>query len=225
MDGLELAGLLQLADSAFPSGSYTLSSGLETLVADGAVRDVDHIVQVVEVALRSRSAMADLPALMAVMDAEPGRVIAIDRCLLTTKLAREEREGTCRVGRRLVVEALAIEPSAALLAFQRAVEAGDTPGTSAVAFGLAAAAFGIGPREAALAAASAFVMNQAQAAVRLAVIGHRGAQHLIRRCAGSVVAAVDIAATRDPLDPRPSTPGIDIAMARHETAAIRVFAS
>ena len=34
---LALLRLLQLADSAFPSGAYTLSNGLETLIGDGAI--------------------------------------------------------------------------------------------------------------------------------------------------------------------------------------------
>ena len=223
--GLALVGLLQLADSSFPSGSFTLSGGLETLVADGIVRDVEGIIEVVQVSLASRLALADLPALMGVMTTEPVRVVAIDRRLLTTKLAREERDGACRVGRRLVAEATLVEPSSALLSFQRSIEAAETPGTSAVAFGLAAAAFGVGPREAASAAASGFVMGQALAAVRLALIGHRGAQLVIRGCGAAIVAAVDVAAARDPLDPRPSTPGLDIALARHETAQVRMFAS
>jgi urease accessory protein len=224
-DGLALAGLLQLADSSFPSGAYTLSNGLETMVADDQVRDVAGLVDAITCHLVSRLARADLPALLGVMNADPDRVIAIDRILASTKLAREEREGACRVGRRIVAEAALVEPSAGLLAFERAIAAGSTPGTSGVAFGLAAAAFGVEPRAAVVAAASSAVIGQAMAAVRLALIGHRDAQLAIRRCAPLVMHAADIAATSDPLDPRPSAVGIDIALARHETAAIRMFAS
>jgi hypothetical protein len=36
---------------------------------------------------------------------------------------------------------------------------------------------------------------------------------------------VALAETIDPLDPRPSAPGFDVALARHETASMRAFAS
>jgi CO/xanthine dehydrogenase Mo-binding subunit len=42
VDDDALLAALQLADSAFPSGAYTLSQGLETLVEDGVVADVGH---------------------------------------------------------------------------------------------------------------------------------------------------------------------------------------
>ena len=64
-DGVLLAAL-QLADSAFPSGAYTLSHGLETLIEDGIVRDVDDIGRCLRANLMGRAARGDLAALLAV---------------------------------------------------------------------------------------------------------------------------------------------------------------
>ncbi len=94
----------------------------------------------------SRLARADLPAVMGVMDADPG---TRDRHRPTARRHQvwHERSGraACRVGRRIVAEALLVEPSAGLAGLPSGPSpAGDTPGTSAVAFGLAAAAFGVG---------------------------------------------------------------------------------
>jgi urease accessory protein len=238
-----LLGVLQLADSGFPSGAYTLSHGLETLVSDKIVRTDSDLAEVLEVALLSRLAMADLPALLGahtvagelrddrVLDglragADPtGRLPQIDRALSAVKLAREEREGSERVGRRLAVEALAVAPSRALDEFARAIEARRTPGNGAVAFGLAAEAFGVGRRAAALAAGSSFAIAFMMAGVRLGLIGYRAGQLAIRAAGPSIERAVEIAETIDPLDLRPSGPGLDVALARHETAPMRAFAS
>jgi len=230
----ELLGLLQLADSGFPSGAYTLSHGLETLVGEGIVRTHADLAEVLEVALLSRLAMADLPAVLAThtIAAKPtegvdlaARLRRIDRSLSAVKLAREEREGSERVGRRLAVEAFAVAPSPPLHEFLRALEAGRTPGNSAVAFGLAAEAFGVGRRSAALAAGSTFVVAFVMAGVRLGLIGHRAAQLTIHAAGPSIERAVALAETIDPLDPRPSASGLDVVLARHETAPMRAFAS
>ncbi|MBX3032001.1 MAG: hypothetical protein KF809_17795 [Chloroflexi bacterium] len=223
---LALAGLLQLMDSGFPSGAFTLSHGLETLVTEGVVRDVSGLVAVIETQLISRLARADLPATMAAASDTPlETLIRIDRVLLATKLAEEERTGSCRVGRRLLAETRQLEPDLRLDAFAAAVDAGRTPGNGALALGLAAAAFGVAPRDAAVGAASSFVMGQAMAAVRLGMIGHRDAQLAIRRSGTVIVRAVDIAERQDPLDPRPCAPALDVALARHEVAGTRMFAS
>jgi urease accessory protein len=129
------------------------------------------------------------------------------------------------VGRRIVDEVTRLVDDGRLAAYAVEVRHDRTPGTSAVAFGVAAGAMGIPVRDAVTGAGSAFLMSQAAAAVRLGLIGHREAQQVIRRCAPTVILAVDLALAADPLDPRPSAPAIDIAMARHETAPVRMFAS
>ncbi len=223
---LALAGLLQLVDSGFPSGAFTLSHGLETLVGAGVVRDVSGLVTLIETQLVSRLARADLPATLAAAAGAPlEMLIRIDRVLLATKLADEERAGSCRVGRRLLAETRHLEPETRLDAFAAAVDAGRTPGTGAVALGLAAVAFGVAARDVAIGAASSFAMGQAMAAVRLGLVGHRDAQLAIRRSATVIGRAVDIAQRQDPLDPRPCAPAVDVALARHEVSGTRMFAS
>ncbi|MDQ3091969.1 MAG: urease accessory protein UreF, partial [Actinomycetota bacterium] len=83
-----LLPLLQLSDSAFPTGAFSHSLGLETLVAGGTVRDgatlqaaiVDHL---------GATATSDLPALRGAAQAPSvERVVALDHTLGATKLAR-----------------------------------------------------------------------------------------------------------------------------------------
>ena len=231
---LALLGLLQLADGGFPSGAYVLSHGLETLIADGAVRGGEDLGAALQVSLLERHARADLPVLLAAHDigaAWPGEeasteaLIDLDRRLTTVKLAREEREGSARVGRRLALEAGRVLDSAMLMAMSEAIEAGKTPGNAAVVQGLAMAAVGVGRREAGLAAASSFAIAFVTAAVRLGRIGHGEAQRLIHTAGPDIARAVDIAEGVDPTDLGPSAPQLDIAAARHERAAVRTFAS
>jgi urease accessory protein len=234
---LALLRLLQLADSGFPSGAYTLSNGLETLVADGAISDADDLATFVHVYLLAKFARSDLISLLAAHDAgderadtasnddQVERIIAIDRRLTAAKIAADDRIGSARVGRRLATEVARLTPSRPLLGFLEAIEDRRTAGNAAVAFGLAGSAFGVERRPTALAASSAFVVGLGAAAVRLGLIGHGAAQQLVADAAPVIASAVDAAACGHWSDLRPSAPQIEVALAAHETAVARQFAS
>src|SRR6266540_5032184 len=101
----QLLGLLQLADSAFPSGAFTFSHGLETLVEEGAVRSAADVAGLLEVSLLDRLGRADLVILLAVHEAaDLDEVLELDRQLSTVKLAVDDRVASQRVGRRLAIE-------------------------------------------------------------------------------------------------------------------------
>ena len=234
---LSLVRLLQLADSGFPSGAYTLSNGLETLVALGAIGDADDLAAFVRVQLLAKFARSDLIALLAAHEAagEPAdaaasddqldQIVAIDRRLTAAKLAADDRIGSARVGRRLATEVARLAPSAALASFLAAIESRRTDGNAAIAFGLAGRALGVGSRQTALAASSALVIGLGAAAVRLGLIGHGAAQRLVAGSAPDIALAVDAATQGHWSDLRPSAPQIEVALAAHEIAPVRQFVS
>jgi urease accessory protein len=231
MDDLALLALLQLADSAFPSGAYTLSGGLETLVEEGLVQSPDDVAGCIRSVLLGRAARGDLAALVAAhrsaSESPPDieSIVAIDRRLEATKLAAEERTGARRVGRRIAIEGDRLIAATAVAALRAAIDVGETPGTAAVAFGVVAAGMAIPEREAALAAAHATTLAMLGVAVRLGRIGHGDQQRLLRDAREIIVRAVDVARATDWRAMRPFAPGLDIAMARHEFASGRMFAS
>jgi len=239
---LALLRLLQLADSGFPSGAYTLSHGLETMAAEGLIRGEDQLAGFIHVSLVSKFARSDLVSLAAAhrvaahlaaaasadatieVDAVE-RIVAIDRRLTASKLAADDRAGSARVGRRLATEASRLAPSTALSVFLAAIGDGRATGNAAVAFGLSGQAFGVAGRETALAASFAFVLGIATAAVRLGLIGHGTAQRIVADAGPAIVSAVEEALAGDWRRLRPSAPQVEIALALHETAPSRQFAS
>jgi urease accessory protein len=226
---VQFLAALQLGDSLFPSGVFTQSGGLETLVADGEVRDAAGLRAVLRSHLLHRLARADLPVLLAAhaaaADGDLDTVLEADRLLAAVKLAREERLASARTGRRIAAEAARLAPSPTLLAFAEAAASGATPGNAAVAQALAAQAFGILAEPAALLTCYTFGAALVAAALRLMRIGHGDAQAVLRDCRPDMAAAVEIARHADWRDPRPCAPQIDVASARHERAPARLFAS
>src|SRR6185295_1586466 len=72
-----------------------------------------------------------------------GRVSALDRELLATKLARELREASTSTGRAFLTEASILLANPLLDAFRARVEADESPGNHAIAFHAASAAAGV----------------------------------------------------------------------------------
>ncbi len=219
-----LLGLLQLADSGFPSGAFTLSHGLETLVADGAVRTADDVAALLRVSLLDRLARADLVVLVAVHGAAGlEEVLELDRRLSSVKLSADERTASERVGRRLAIEASRLSVDPLLGGYLAALDGRRSPGNAATSMGLAMRAFSVSARDAASGAAWSFANGLCTAAVRLGLIGHGAAQRILREAGPLMERAVEQACTADPRELRPSGPQLDVALARHETAAAHLF--
>src|ERR1700738_425820 len=142
MSPAALLAALQLGDSAFPSGAFTQSYGLEALVAEGAVTCAADVEAVLADHIRHRLARADLPSLLAAHRAavvgDVELVARIDRALTAVKMTREERQACTRSGTTLLAEAARLAPHPMLAACR--------PSNAAGAFALAGHATGLTAR-------------------------------------------------------------------------------
>jgi urease accessory protein len=220
MKPIQLLSALQLGDSAFPSGAFTQSYGLETLVAEHAVASSADVEAVLAGHLRHRLARADLPSLLsahqAAGESDAVLVLRIDAALTAIKMTREERQASHRMGVRLMTEARRLAPHAILES---------SPENAAVAFALAGLAMGLSARESAFTFAYSFASSFVSASMRLLRMGHGEAQAILRRSHQVIEQAVDDAATI-PWDALcPYAPRLEIAAARHERSTARLFAS
>jgi urease accessory protein len=215
-----LLAALQLGDSAFPSGAFTQSYGLETLVAERAVSSAADVEAVLAAHLRHRLGKADLPALLAAhraaADADVDQVLRIDAVLTAVKMTREERQASHRMGARLIAEGKRLSPHPIL---------DSSPDNAAVAFALVAYAMGLSARESAFTCAYSFASTLVSASMRLLRIGHGEAQAVLRRSHPLIEQAVDDAHTVAWDGLRPFAPVLDLAAAGHERLPARLFAS
>ena len=109
--------VLQLSDSAFPSGRYTLSHGLETFAQEGLLErpcPPAALAQLLGDCIRFGVAPSDGVALACAHravapdgDIDLELVTRADERLSAVKLAREVREASTRTGRALLVTATA----------------------------------------------------------------------------------------------------------------------
>ncbi|CAM5706987.1 urease accessory protein UreF [Streptomyces hirsutus] len=219
---------LQLTDSAFPSGFYTLSHSLEGFAQEGAV-DRDSLPALLHDLLRHGVGPSDATALAlahrAAAAGDWAAVAATDRRLHATKLNREMRQAATRTGRQLLDLAAEVFGGAGIARYHRTVTARRAPGTQAVAAGVVYAETGVPVRQAVAADLFAFCASFAGAALRLRLTDHRLAQVLLRRTAPVIEETTHQALTRGLGDLGATTFAADIMSARHERAEARLFAS
>ncbi|MFB6888007.1 urease accessory protein UreF [Kitasatospora sp. NPDC056327] len=220
--------VLQLTDSAFPSGFYTLSHGLEGYAQAGAVTP-EGLPGLLAGLLRHGVGPADATALVhAHRAAAAGDLAAVadtDRRLHAAKLGREPRQAATRTGRQLLDLAAEVFGRPLIARYLELVVRREAPGTQPVAAGLVHAATGVPVRQAVTADLFAFCASFAGAALRLRLTDHRGAQVLLHGMAPVIEEVTRAALRRDLADLGSSTFAADVMSARHERAEARLFAS
>jgi urease accessory protein len=234
MRGEALLAVLQLSDSGFPSGRYTLSHGLETFAQEGLLEAPcapDVLASLLSDCIRFGVGPSDGIALACAHravdadgDIDLELVAQIDRRLSAVKLARETREGSTRTGRALLAAAPAVA-GAQLSGYADLVGVGHTPGNHAVVLGLLSALLAIPPFDAVAGELSTFSTGWVAAAVRLGLTDHLTAQFVLRRVHPVLVEAAERAVVGEVDDIAGCTPLPDVMSMRHEHAELRLFSN
>ena len=220
--------LLQWSDSAFPTGAFAHSGGLETYTQVEVVRSADELARLIAVKLASAAA-TDLIVIHEAMTAYAGpnraRLHELDALLSASKLARELREASEKVGRRMLSNVLNLLLDDVLLVFRDDVSAGRCAGHHAIVHGLACAALGLDADAALLAFAYGLAANQTAAAMKLMSLGQTQAQAVLAAAGPAMADAVTLALARTLDDYGSFTPSLDIRAMQHEFLFRRLFIS
>ncbi|AWB88964.1 urease accessory protein UreF [Salinibacterium hongtaonis] len=240
----QLLTSLQFSDSAFPSGFYTMSHGLEgysqaQLVARGDVKNLlaDLLAHSVGPGDATALAVAHRAAQWRDWDA----VQEVDERLFASKLNAEMRRASVRSGHQLtdlareVIEesqgvgeidgAGSLDGVGSIDDYARRVSARSTPGCQPVATAVIYAALGVTTERAVASDLFAFAVSFVGAALRLRLTDHRQAQVVLHAIAPDIERAALDAVARDLDDLGGCAPVADIMSAQHERAEARLFAS
>jgi urease accessory protein len=225
----ELLAVLQLADSFFPSGRFTLSHGLESFGQAGLLPSaatlqplvVDYLTEAV--APSEGVAVAEANRAAARGDFE--RLVDIDQLLFALKLPAEASASSTRTGRQLLVTAVRIGVHPILSAYDMAVKEGLAPGCHAVVFGVVTAVWGLSPLQAVVVELYTYAANLLGAALRTVRLDHVQAQEIIMRVRPAIADAAAMAARTDFKDMSAFAPTIESMQMLHQHAHVRLFAS
>lgn len=219
---------LQLADSFFPSGSYTLSHGIESYAQAGDF-DPTALYHLTAGLLRHSAGESDaiglLLALRAARERDLATIEQVDRRLTAVKVAREPRQASIRLGRQVLTLNRDVFDDDFSGEYLKLVRAKDLPGNQAVALGLLKAHLEVPEAEAVAGELYAFAASCVGSALRMSEVDHREVQrllHLLRPVVAEVTADV---LDRSLADIGGSVPQAEMMSMRHEEATVRLFVS
>ncbi|HEY7039535.1 MAG TPA: urease accessory protein UreF [Methylomirabilota bacterium] len=224
-----LLSLLHFADSAFPTGGYAHSFGLERYCQAGIVRDRHGLERFLVMQLEGSGGPCDATAAAGALravdrgDLEAGR--RLDEALEAMKVVKEFREGSRQMGRQTLRVAAALTGDRRLAAYLDEVNADRAPGHHAIAFGMVAGALGWDAEGAAIAFLYSTTALLVGAALRLLPMGQLEGQTVLWRLHPVIERVGREAAERAPDDLWSFTPGLDIQGMLHERLEARLFRS
>jgi urease accessory protein len=221
-----LLPLLQLSDSALPTGAFSHSFGLETFLDRGLVHDEDTfgawLAQFVHTQLTYGDGLAIRLAMEACSTAE---LREVDALLTAQALPRQVREAGVTMGARMLHIASALLGGAELEQYRDDVACGECAGHPALAFALAGRSLQVPVPELVATYLFSTATSLTQNAIRGIPIGQDAGQRVLRRIHPEVAAATARIAVLERRDLGATAPGLEIAQMRHERQRARMFMS
>jgi urease accessory protein len=213
--------VLQLADSAFPTGGFSHSGGLEAALELEEAGDVRLFVE----AYARQVGHAQLPFVSAAHGGDADRVAEVDAACDAFLTSRVANAASRTQGRAFVATCARVFDADAPRALEAAVRARKTPGHLAPMFGASLAAIGVPRGEAQRLFLFGAVRGVVSAAVRLGAVGTHEAQRMQRELAPLLEAVVVECASLGVEDAAQTGPRIEVFGAMHDTLDARMFQS
>ncbi len=217
---------MQLSDSFFPTGMYTMSNGVETLFYQNKIKSAKQLQTLIESCIKMQIGVADCVALGNAMDAvsksDMKSVIEIDQTLYAMKLVKEIREASVRSGIQLLNCMNSFTKNNLLNKYKTSVKNGTATGIYPVALGVVSSISGISKINAAQMLLYSFSVSFVGAALRLGIIDHNEGQKIIHALKPTILEA-----SKNVNEPMQAIwqffPVLDIAQMMHERIENKMF--
>ena len=221
--------LMQLSDSFFPTGSFTLSHGIETLVQTGKIQSGQDVRTFLQLLLLNKVGVTDVVALLhSHRGSQNGNLEAVTQadCQLFAQTAiAKVRETQSKSGRALLMMISSTWTDKRLDVLNRKAARGEIHCLHPVIFGAIAPIAGLNERDTVLAFLHSLVTSVLGAAIRLGVLGHIQTQQILLQLAPDIEQVWSTARSMELEQMWSCTPSIDIAQMQHSRLSQRLFAN
>ncbi|MBS9390501.1 MAG: urease accessory protein UreF [Dolichospermum sp. WA123] len=216
--------ILQLASPALPVGAYGYSEGLEMLIENGTITNIENLKDWLKSELIYGSIRLDAAIMMRGFYAvKSGDRSALKRWNLWLSAARDTEElraASWQMGRSLIQLLGKLEPE-----ILPVVNAVGYPGNYAIAFAIACAHWDINIQAALLAYLHSWANNLITAGIKLIPLGQTAGQELLLGLQPLLITTVGEILTMEDDDLGCCNWGLSLASMQHETQYTRLFRS
>jgi urease accessory protein len=226
MDAADLS-MLQLSDSFFPTGMYSMSNGLEAIFYSGRKMKAGELRDLVTTFVEYQIGPADCTALgnayeQAAKSNLP-KLLEVDRTIFSMKLVQEIRDASIRSGTQLVRCIRSFSDNKILAQYEDTIRGGRAYGSYPVALALGANALSIPKRKAALMMLYSFSVSIVGAALRLGILQHFDGQKVIDELKPTILKVIKENINRPLEGMWQFAPSTDIIQISHERMNSKMF--
>jgi urease accessory protein len=227
MDMADLS-MMQLSDSFFPTGMYSMSNGLEAIFYSGKKKmNAEELRELIKTYIEYQIGPADCTALgnaytHAARSNLP-KLLEVDKVIFSMKLVQEIRDASIRSGTQLVRCIRSFSDNKMLGQYEDAIREGQASGPYPVALAVAANAFLIPKEKAALVMLYSFSVSIVGAALRLGMLQHFDGQRVIDELKPTISKVIKANINRPLEGIWQFAPSIDIIQISHERMSSKMF--
>ena len=226
MDTADLS-MLQLSDSFFPTGMYSMSNGLEAIFYSGKKMKAEELRDLIETLLQYQIGPADCTALGNAYEQARKfnlpQLLEVDRAIFSMKLVQEIRDASIRSGTQLVRCIRSFSSNKILSQYDDEIRSGQAFGPYPVALAVVANAFIIPKEKAALIMLYSFSVSIVGAALRLGMLQHFEGQKVINELKPTILKVIKENINRPLEGIWQFAPSTDITQISHERMNSKMF--
>ena len=221
--------LIQIHDSAFPTGTFSHSFGMETYMFDRTVDDKESVFEFCEMYLRHSIGATDAiiakEAFYAAKDNDIDELLKLESICKSIKLATEARKSSSMLGRQFIRTVSQISEDKLVLKWQDKVKSKEIEGHYPLVYGIYAASLGIAIEIVVATYLYSAISALVQNAVRAVPIGQNAGVSNVYNLLPIIEEVTAEVLQKGLDDMNNNTIALEVAQMKHEFANARLFMS